>query len=90
MALELLAAWGIAQAAGFLFKPVLEELAKDVAKDKDYITGCSGASYKVQLASVFVPQSVRDCQRYVPQYFELPRELWCGCNGRADESSVGA
>lgn len=34
----------------------------------------TGASYKVQLNSVFVPQSVRDCQEYVPQYFDLPRE----------------
>lgn len=48
MTFELLAAWGIAQAAGFLFKPVLEELAKDVLKDKakDYVKGCFGSVFK--------------------------------------------
>ncbi|NJL91299.1 MAG: NACHT domain-containing protein, partial [Coleofasciculaceae cyanobacterium SM2_1_6] len=35
---ELLVLWGVAQAAGFVFKPILEELAKDAAKDftKDF------------------------------------------------------
>ena len=34
----------------------------------------NGSSYKVQLRSVFVPQTVRDCQEYVPQVFEIPKE----------------
>jgi GTPase SAR1 family protein len=48
MALELLAVWGVAQAAGFLFKPVLEDFAKDVVKDKakDYVKGCFGNVFK--------------------------------------------
>ena len=34
--------WGVAQAAGFLFKPILEELATDAAKDyvKDFFKDC--------------------------------------------------
>lgn len=33
--------WGAAQAAGFVFKPVLEDLAKETAKDyaKDFFQG---------------------------------------------------
>jgi NACHT conflict system protein/NACHT domain-containing protein len=34
----------------------------------------NGSSYKVQLRSVFVPQTVRDCQEYIPQVFEIPKE----------------
>jgi HEAT repeat protein len=34
----------------------------------------TGSSYKVQLRSVFVPQNVRDCQEYIPQVFEIPKE----------------
>ena len=34
--------WGVAQAAGFVFKPILEELATDAAKDyvKDFFKDC--------------------------------------------------
>lgn len=34
--------WGVAQAAGFVFKPILEDLAKDAAKDyaKDFFKDC--------------------------------------------------
>ena len=28
-----LALWGVTQAVGFVFKPILEDLAKDAAKD---------------------------------------------------------
>ncbi|MBW4464523.1 MAG: NACHT domain-containing protein [Pegethrix bostrychoides GSE-TBD4-15B] len=37
-----LAIWGVAQAAGFVFKPILEDLAKDSAKDyaKDFFKDC--------------------------------------------------
>lgn len=31
--LEILSLWGVTQAVGFIFKPVLEELAKSTAKD---------------------------------------------------------
>ena len=31
--MEWLAIWGVAQAAGFVFRSILEDLAKDVAKD---------------------------------------------------------
>ena len=31
--LDWLAIWGVTQAVGFVFKPVLEDLAKDTAKD---------------------------------------------------------
>ncbi len=38
---EWLAVWGVTQAVGFLFKPILEDLAKDAAKDwaKDLFKG---------------------------------------------------
>jgi hypothetical protein len=37
-----LVVWGVAQAAGFVFKPILEDLAKDAAKDyaKDFFKDC--------------------------------------------------
>ena len=40
--MELLVLWGVTQAVGFLFKPILEELAKEVAKDyvKDFFKSC--------------------------------------------------
>ncbi|WP_375502703.1 hypothetical protein [uncultured Nostoc sp.] len=31
--LDWLAIWGVTQAAGLIFKPILEDLAKDAAKD---------------------------------------------------------
>jgi hypothetical protein len=34
----------------------------------------TGSAYKIQLRSVFVPQTVRDCQEYIPQVFEIPKE----------------
>ncbi|MEH2241934.1 NACHT domain-containing protein [Nostoc sp.] len=42
--LDLLAIWGVTQAAGFIFKPILEDLAKDAAKDwaKDLLKGIPG------------------------------------------------
>lgn len=33
-----------------------------------------GAYYAVQLWSVFVPQSVRECHTFRPQLLELPKE----------------
>ncbi|MEH2236154.1 NACHT domain-containing protein [Nostoc sp.] len=41
---DLLAIWGVTQAAGFIFKPILEDLAKDAAKDwaKDLLKGIPG------------------------------------------------
>ncbi len=40
--MELLAAWGIKMAAGFIYDTILEDLAKDSAKAwaKDYLKGC--------------------------------------------------
>ncbi|MGB3532569.1 MAG: HEAT repeat domain-containing protein [Microcoleaceae cyanobacterium] len=40
--MEWLALWGVNQAVGFVFKPILEELAKDAAKDyvKDFFKSC--------------------------------------------------
>ncbi|MDF5739283.1 MULTISPECIES: NACHT domain-containing protein [unclassified Nostoc] len=42
--LDWLAIWGVTQAAGFIFKPILENLAKDAAKDwaKDLLKGIPG------------------------------------------------
>ncbi|MEH2037724.1 NACHT domain-containing protein, partial [Nostoc sp.] len=42
--LDWLAIWGVTQAAGFIFKPILEDLAKDAAKDwaKDLLKGIPG------------------------------------------------
>ncbi|HYX16826.1 MAG TPA: HEAT repeat domain-containing protein [Nostoc sp.] len=42
--LDWLAYWGVTQAAGFIFKPILEDLAKDAAKDwaKDLLKGIPG------------------------------------------------
>ncbi|WP_298921135.1 hypothetical protein [uncultured Nostoc sp.] len=41
---DLLAIWGVTQAAGLIFKPILEDLAKDAAKDwaKDLLKGIPG------------------------------------------------
>lgn len=40
--LDWLVVWGVTQAAGFVFKPILEDLAKDATKDwaKDLLKGC--------------------------------------------------
>jgi predicted NACHT family NTPase len=40
--MDLLVLWGVTQAVGFVFKPILEELAKDAAKDyvKDFFKSC--------------------------------------------------
>ncbi|MDY7021307.1 MAG: NACHT domain-containing protein, partial [Cyanobacteriota bacterium] len=40
--MDLLALWGVTQAVGFVFKPILENLAKDAAKDyvKDFFKSC--------------------------------------------------
>ncbi|MFN6444339.1 MAG: HEAT repeat domain-containing protein [Nostoc sp. DedSLP05] len=42
--MDLLAIWGVTQAAGLIFKPILEDLAKDAAKDwaKDLLKGIPG------------------------------------------------
>ena len=49
--MDLLVAWGVAQAAGFVFKPILQELSKiaqDAAKDwtKDLLKGIPGHLFK--------------------------------------------
>ncbi len=40
--IDWLVVWGVTQAVGFVFKPILEELAKDAAKDyvKDFFKSC--------------------------------------------------
>ena len=40
--IDWLVIWGVTQAAGFVFKPILEDLAKDAAKDyaKDFFKDC--------------------------------------------------
>ncbi|MEB3281261.1 MAG: HEAT repeat domain-containing protein [Lyngbya sp.] len=40
--IDWLALWGVTQAAGFVFKPILEDLAKDAAKNyvKDFFKSC--------------------------------------------------
>lgn len=40
--MEWLALWGVTQAVGFVFQPILEDLAKDAAKDyvKDFFKSC--------------------------------------------------
>ncbi|MFN6562736.1 MAG: HEAT repeat domain-containing protein [Nostoc sp. ChiSLP01] len=44
MILDWLAIWGVTQAAGLIFKPILEDLARDAAKDwaKDLLKGIPG------------------------------------------------
>jgi len=46
--LEWLAIWGVTQAAGLIFKPILEDLAKDAAKDwaKDLLKGIPGKIFQ--------------------------------------------
>jgi predicted NACHT family NTPase len=46
--LDWLAIWGVTQAAGLIFKPILENLAKDAAKDwaKDLLKGIPGKILK--------------------------------------------
>ncbi|MBG1262871.1 NACHT domain-containing protein, partial [Nostoc commune] len=46
--LDWLAIWGVTQAAGFIFKPILEDLAKDAAKDwaKDLLKGIPGKIFQ--------------------------------------------
>jgi hypothetical protein len=44
----------------------------------------TGSSYKIQLRSVFVPQTVRDCQEYIRKSSRFPKSICCGCaSGRA-------
>jgi len=40
--IDWLVVWGVTQAAGFVFNPILEDLAKDAAKDyaKDFFKDC--------------------------------------------------
>ncbi|MDZ8108365.1 MAG: HEAT repeat domain-containing protein [Nostoc sp. DedQUE12a] len=46
--MDLLAIWGVTQAAGLIFKPILEDLAKDAAKDwaKDLLKGIPGKIFQ--------------------------------------------
>ncbi|QFS43329.1 HEAT repeat domain-containing protein [Nostoc sphaeroides] len=46
--LDWLAIWGVTQAAGLIFKPILEDLAKDAAKDwaKDLLKGIPGRIFQ--------------------------------------------
>ncbi|QLE39740.1 NACHT domain-containing protein [Nostoc sp. C052] len=46
--LDWLAMWGVTQAAGLIFKPILENLAKDAAKDwaKDLLKGIPGKIFQ--------------------------------------------
>nr|WP_238845550.1 hypothetical protein [Nostoc edaphicum] len=46
--LDWLAIWGVTQAAGLIFKPILEDLAKDAAKDwaKDLLKGIPGKVFQ--------------------------------------------
>ncbi|MDZ7970342.1 MAG: HEAT repeat domain-containing protein, partial [Nostoc sp. DedSLP03] len=46
--LDWLATWGVTQAAGLIFKPILEDLAKDAAKDwaKDLLKGIPGKIFQ--------------------------------------------
>ncbi|MGF1991229.1 MAG: HEAT repeat domain-containing protein [Nostoc sp. ZfuVER08] len=48
MMLDLLAIWGVTQAAGLIFKPILEDLARDAAKDwaKDLLKGIPGKIFQ--------------------------------------------
>ena len=48
MAIEWLELWGVAGATGFVFRPILEELAKDAAKKMggDYVKACFGSVFK--------------------------------------------
>ncbi len=43
-----------------------------------------GSAYRVKLWSVFVPQTVRDCQEYIPQLFEIPKEYQQHLHGRGE------
>jgi len=45
MPVDWLAIWGVCNAVGFVFKPILEELTKEFAKDtaKDYFKSCLGS-----------------------------------------------
>ena len=47
--MEWLAVRGIAEATSFVFKPILENLARDVAKEgaKDYVKGCFGSVFSL-------------------------------------------
>ncbi|MBE8969613.1 HEAT repeat domain-containing protein [Nostocales cyanobacterium LEGE 12452] len=46
--MDWLVIWGVTQAAGFIFKPILEDLAKDAAKDwaKDLLKGIPGKIFQ--------------------------------------------
>src|SRR5438046_788919 len=47
MPIDPLAVIGVANVVGLVFKPILEEFAKDVVKDKakDYVKGCFGSVF---------------------------------------------
>ena len=62
MPIDLLVVWGVAQAAGFLFKPVLEDLAKDAGKDvvKGYVENGEKSS-STRMTSTPRLRSTRRC-----------------------------
>jgi hypothetical protein len=131
----------VKKAAGFVFKPILEDLAKESAKDyaQDFFKDClkkvihlpekdvlkeaygkalknflelihqdelQGAGYQeaiikqyvpflkkfidheevaaalgmayseVKLWKIFIPQNLRECQEFIPQVYELPKDRW--------------
>jgi hypothetical protein len=138
--MEWMVIWGATQAAGFIFKPILEDLAKESAKDyaKDFFKDClkkvirlpepdvlkevygkalkifleliqdelQGAGYQeaiikqyvpflkkfidreevaaalgmayseLKLWKIFIPQNLRECQEFIPQVYELPKDRW--------------
>ncbi len=44
----------------------------------------TGSGYRVKLWSIFVPQTVRDCQGYIPQLLEMPKEHQLRLRQRGD------
>ncbi|MBK9315531.1 MAG: NACHT domain-containing protein [Acidobacteria bacterium] len=55
MGIDWLFIWGVTQATGFMFKPILEEFAKDVVKGKaeDYVKGCFGRVFNSHWKDAF-------------------------------------
>ncbi|NET53259.1 MAG: hypothetical protein F6K09_32725 [Merismopedia sp. SIO2A8] len=49
--IDWLVVWGVTQATGLVFKPILEDLTTEAAKDYS----------ELRLWKMFIPQNVREC-----------------------------
>ena len=71
--LDWLALWGVTQAVGFVFKPVLEDLAKDTRKELDrLIAGMQELSEQELMDQVHRRVTLSLCGRCYADWIENP------------------